>query len=388
MSFASESGYTPLSIESLMDLIRVQINEEFGTDYSQESFIGTNWYKYFYALIQRVQQNEVLTSEIFVKLQEYFAVTNERISRPVATNPGLVEKFADEEFIASVKPMIEADAGKCHICVDAIDDHARGEVAITNHANLVSGTDDSITIGATVFTAQAGAATPGDATFQAATSNDATAASLALQINEHATAGALVEATVEDAVVLIRSIARGTSGNAIALAYTNNDGNVGATVSGATLAGGVSADDDYDDLRLEIATIIKNSVAAGVMTIGQEIETIVLSNGQSFDFRFQLPNRIETLLKLTTTLSENNESVILSTDDVKEILLANIAARYQLGKNFEPQKYFSVVDAPWASQVVLEYSIDAGSNWETEVYDSAFDALLEVSLENTTVVEE
>jgi hypothetical protein len=371
-----------------MDLIRVQINEEFGTDYSQESFIGTNWYKYFYALIQRVQQNEVLTSEIFVKLQEYFAVTNERISRPVATNPGLVEKFADEEFIASVKPMIEADAGKCHICVDAIDDHARGEVAITNHANLVSGTDDSITIGATVFTAQAGAATPGDATFQAATSNDATAASLALQINEHATAGALVEATVEDAVVLIRSIARGTSGNAIALAYTNNDGNVGATVSGATLAGGVSADDDYDDLRLEIATIIKNSVAAGVMTIGQEIETIVLSNGQSFDFRFQLPNRIETLLKLTTTLSENNESVILSTDDVKEILLANIAARYQLGKNFEPQKYFSVVDAPWASQVVLEYSIDAGSNWETEVYDSAFDALLEVSLENTTVVEE
>lgn len=112
---------------------------------------------------------------------------------------------------------------------------ARGVVTITSYANLVSGTDDAITVGATAFTAQAGAATPGDATFQAATSNDATAASLAAQINAHATAGALVKAVAVAAVVTITALSNSISGDTIALAYTDNDTNVGATVSGATL---------------------------------------------------------------------------------------------------------------------------------------------------------
>jgi hypothetical protein len=112
---------------------------------------------------------------------------------------------------------------------------ARGIITITSYANLVSGTDDSITVGATVFTAQAGAATPGDATFQAATSNDATAASLAAQINAHATAGALVIATAVAAVVTVTAILNTTAADTIALAYTDGDANIGATVSGATL---------------------------------------------------------------------------------------------------------------------------------------------------------
>jgi hypothetical protein len=115
---------------------------------------------------------------------------------------------------------------------------ARGIVTITNYANLVSGTDDSITVGATVFTAQAGAATPGDATFQADVSNDATATSLAAQINAHATAGALVKATAAAAVVTVTAISNTVSGDTIALAYT-----VGATVSGATLT---DSDDSPD----------------------------------------------------------------------------------------------------------------------------------------------
>lgn len=114
-----------------------------------------------------------------------------------------------------------------------------GTVTITNYANLVSGTDDSVTVGATVFTAQAGAATPGDATFRAATSNDATATSLAAQINAHATASTLVYAVAAAAVVTLYAIVEGAgTGHDVALAYTDNDANVGATVSGAALSGG------------------------------------------------------------------------------------------------------------------------------------------------------
>ena len=389
MGFASESGYTPASIVAIMTDIMEQANTQFGTSYTYETFVGTNLYKYMYTAAQRLQANEIKTSEIFTYLQQYFDVINARIQRPVATPPGLIEAFEAEGYVASVKPIVEADAGKSYVCVDVEDDHARGEVTITSYANLVSGTDDAITVGATVFTAQTGAATPGTGTFQAATSNDATAQSLCDQINDHATAGALVEATVNGAVVLLRAKARGTGGNSIVLTYTDNDSNVGATVTGSgTLAGGFAAEDDadYDDLRLDIATILKNSVAHGIVHMGNEIESIVLSNGQAFDYKFTLPDRQRTYLRLTLTLSDNNQLVIDAPDTVKNNLLENIAGKYRLGRDFEPQRYFTTADAPWTSQVLLEWS-DNGSDWHDEIFEAEFDDLFEIDLEDITLVE-
>jgi hypothetical protein len=125
---------------------------------------------------------------------------------------------------------------------------ARGIITITSYANLVAVTPDTITVGATVFTAQSGAATPGDATFRAATSNDATATSLAAQINAHATAGALVIATAVAAVVTVTAILNDTSADAIALEYADlGTATVGATVSGATLT---DSDDTPDFITI------------------------------------------------------------------------------------------------------------------------------------------
>lgn len=117
-----------------------------------------------------------------------------------------------------------------------------GTITITDYANLVSGTDDVVTIGGVAFTAQAGAATLGDPTFQAATSNNATATSLAAQINAHATAKTLVYASVTNAIVTLYAVASGAqAGNDVAVSYTDNDTNVGITLAGLTggkLAGG------------------------------------------------------------------------------------------------------------------------------------------------------
>lgn len=120
---------------------------------------------------------------------------------------------------------------------DIEDTAATGTVTISSYANLVSGTDDVVTVNGVAFTAQAGAATLGTATFQAATSNDATATSLAAQINAHADL-AEVSAEAVGAVVTITAVDSGSGGNAITLAYTDNDTNVGASVSGAVLTGG------------------------------------------------------------------------------------------------------------------------------------------------------
>ncbi len=120
---------------------------------------------------------------------------------------------------------------------------ARGVITISAYANLISGGADSITVGATAFVAQAGAVTPGQATFRAATDNTATAASLAAQINAHATAGALVVATAALGVVTVTAKSNAVDGDTIALAYTEGGSGTGASVSGATLT---DSDDSAD----------------------------------------------------------------------------------------------------------------------------------------------
>lgn len=126
---------------------------------------------------------------------------------------------------------------------------ATGVITVTSYANLVSGTHDVVSVAGVAFTAQSTSATPGDATFQAATGNNQTAASLAAQINAHATAGALVYAKASSAVVTLYARAGGTAGNDIAVSYTDNDSNVGVTLSGLSggkLSGG---SDTFSDIN-------------------------------------------------------------------------------------------------------------------------------------------
>ncbi len=152
---------------------------------------------------------------------------------------------------------------------------AYASVTITSYANLVSGTPDSITVGATVFTAQSGSVTPGGATFQAASSNNATGTSLAAQINAHATASTLVKADANAGVVTITALAGGTGGNAIAIAYTNNDANVGATLanaSGGNLNGGSADSDDIDYVTKGAKVYIDD--LTGMATVNQPGSTI------------------------------------------------------------------------------------------------------------------
>lgn len=113
---------------------------------------------------------------------------------------------------------------------------ADGSITITSYANLLDDVADEITVGTVTFVAQAGAATPGAATFQAATGNNETAASLAAQINAHEDLEDLVEAVAVGAVVTITAIVDNYwEGNDIVVAYSDED-NSGTSV-GATLAG-------------------------------------------------------------------------------------------------------------------------------------------------------
>jgi len=266
MSFAQDEGYIPVSFNDLISSVREGINTQFGTTYTEENFVGTNWYKYAYAIIQKVQEGEVKTSEIFQKLQEYISDTNERIQRPSVSMPGLLEAFAAEGFIASVKPPLLIDAGKVYIGVD------------------------------------------------------------------------------------------------------------------------LPEDTDFFDNKVRVAELIKEYIAAGLVTMGDQVESITLSNGQSFDFKFNLSNRIPIRLRLTATVSQNNLIALPSDEDVREAIQTNIEARYRMGWNFEPQRYYNFSDAPWAASLLLEWSDDDGGSWHSEIYPAEYTDLFTVDLEDIEVV--
>lgn len=268
MSFSLEAGYQPRTISELMNVVRINVNEQFGTEYEVDTFLGTNFYKFFYSVIQELQANEVRASEIVLRLQQYFDVTNEMIVRPNTTHPGIFDYFSARGFIVSSKPPADADAGKVYIAID-----------------LDSGADD------------------------------------------------------------------------------------------------------YDDKKLEACTIIKDCVAAGIVSQGSEVETLTLSNNQSFDYKFNLPDVTTLLLRLTLVNSANNQFSVLSPEETAQLLFDNINARYRLGLSFEPQRYFSVLDAPWAASVLLEYKLDGAGSWLSAVYVSDYDELFTFGLEDIEVVE-
>jgi len=123
---------------------------------------------------------------------------------------------------------------------------ARGVVTITSYANLVVTSGDTLKVGATTFIAQSSSVSHGGATFRAATGNNETAASLADQINYHATAGALFVATAAGAVVTITAKNNATVGSTVDLVYTDtHSADIGLTVDDITLTGGGVDDADF-----------------------------------------------------------------------------------------------------------------------------------------------
>lgn len=267
MSFASDTGYLPNTIPQLMTLVRIGVNQQFGTTYDEETFLGTNFYKYFYALIQRLQENEVKTSEIYLRMQQYFDVTNENIQRPNTTHPGIIDYFKARGYEASTKKPIDVDAGKLFVCVN-----------------------------------------------------------------------------VDPALPT------------------------------------------YPATKIAVNTIIKDCAVAGVVTQGTEVSTITLANQQAFDFKFVLPTKIPVKLRLNIKLSTNNQFTVLTDLEVTRILFGNMNARYRLGLDFEPDRYFSILDAPWAGSVLLEWSVDAGATWNSGIRLGAYDELITFAVTDITVV--
>lgn len=147
-----------------------------------------------------------------------------------------------------------------------------------------------------------------------------------------------------------------------------------------------SAAPNYPDQKLLIAGLIRDFVAGGIVSQGDQIESLTLTNGQEFDFKFYLPVVKPILLRLTLNISDNNLLTVPDDEVIRSIAFDNINARYRMGWDFEPQKYFNLSNALWASDVLLEYSFNGGSTWSSVVYESDYRDKLTFDLEDIAVI--
>lgn len=269
MPFTTENNYVPETFNDLMTRFMQGVNSQFGTSYTQESFVGTGWYKFFYPIAQNILTVENLFAQTYAKLQDYIRTTNEAIAIPKTPREGLIKTFADRGFVISIEPQTLANAGTLGVCVD-VDPAAAG----------------------------------------------------------------------------------------------------------------------FTQTKQTILDILKEYTVAGLYYNGNQTGTSRLSNGQDFTFAFYTPTRRDLYLKLNVQLSQNTSIVADDRNTIKSKLLANLSALYQLGNNFEPDKYFTISrDAPYASKITLSYSFTGNEgSYETDVYQANFKDLFEFTDAHIEVV--
>lgn len=145
--------------------------------------------------------------------------------------------------------------------------------------------------------------------------------------------------------------------------------------------------EDYEDTKQEILEKMIAWLGAGLLYEGEEAGTVTISNGQVFDCAFDLPTPVDILVRITVTISANTQSAILNENQVRDIFNENFAASYRLGLDFEPERYLGVNDLPFASDILLEYSEDDGSNWSAEPRSMAYNEKINITEPATITIE-
>lgn len=136
MSYTVTNGYAPRDYTTILQECVSVVNEQFGTNYTAQTFVGTNLWKFVYAIIQEIMTVENNIAELGAKLQDYIRTQNEALIIPRSTPDGITQILKDELGLdASVKPTESTDAGYIYMAVDVdntAEDYATTKQSILN----------------------------------------------------------------------------------------------------------------------------------------------------------------------------------------------------------------------------------------------------------------
>lgn len=146
--------------------------------------------------------------------------------------------------------------------------------------------------------------------------------------------------------------------------------------------------EDYEEIKQKIVDRMHAWLTAGLYYNGAEEGVVVATNGQNFTYKYDLPTPVDILVRITVVASPNAKTPVFNENQVRDKFNANFAEFYRIGLNFEPEKYLEIArDLPFAADILLEYSLDDGANWESEPLEMAYDEKINITAPATVSVE-
>lgn len=120
MSFDVINGFEKQSFDDILAIMTSAINEQFGTDYTTDTIVGSNHFKFFYGGLQLRMECDNKIAELGNKVIDYVRTINETISQPVSSPDGTIRYFKENLGLTiSLKPITDAsEAGMPAVCVD------------------------------------------------------------------------------------------------------------------------------------------------------------------------------------------------------------------------------------------------------------------------------
>lgn len=137
---------------------------------------------------------------------------------------------------------------------------------------------------------------------------------------------------------------------------------------------------DYAEKKQMILEKLKEYCTAGLYFTGAERGEVVASNGQPFTFGYDLPEIVDMQVRIKVTISDNTTAYIMNNQAIEKKFLDNFNSMYKLGLDFEGDRYLCArSDLPFASKIVIEWSIDNGGTWSADIWQSAYNQKLNLS---------
>ncbi|EHJ9981306.1 hypothetical protein KB976_000326 [Vibrio parahaemolyticus] len=131
---------------------------------------------------------------------------------------------------------------------------------------------------------------------------------------------------------------------------------------------------DGPELEYQIGTWLeKTRVVAGVVTIGDIEQIIIIEDSIPETYRWTLGVETPVLFKTTIIASRTDSSITDTLDVIASKFNANFSERYWVGKDLEPERYLEInTDCPYAADIITSYSLDDGTTWMTEPLQSEY----------------
>lgn len=120
MSFDVINGFEKQSFDDILQIMTDAINQQFNTDYTTDTIVGSNHFKFFYGGLQLRMECDNKIAELGNKIVDYIRTINESIAQPVSSPDGTIRYFKDNLGLeVSLRTITDpTEAGKPAICVD------------------------------------------------------------------------------------------------------------------------------------------------------------------------------------------------------------------------------------------------------------------------------